>query len=504
MDLSTGLLPALSARTRKAGFKPALRSALWAFCSLVVVVLTSAAAAAAAPPPRPNFLWLVAEDLGPHLGCDGTKQVWTPNLGRLAAEGVRYTRAYSGMVCSPARSAFMTGMYATTIGAHNHRTVNKLPLPDGVRLLTDWMRDAGYFTANVRDLPPACGFKGTGKTDWNFAYAGRPFDSTKWSDLKTNQPFFAQINFSETHRAYHAPKKADPAQVEIPPYYPDHPVTRADWAAYLDSVTELDRKVGRVLEQLKADGLDTNTVVVFFGDNGQSHARGKQFCYEEGLHVPLLIRWPRAFAPPAQFKAGTVDARLIDTIDLAPTMLEIAGAGKPAKMQGRVFLGDRAEPPRRYSFGARDRCDETVMRIRTVRDDRYRYIRNFTPEVPFLATNAYKERQYPVWNLLKELHAQGRLTPPQEFLCQPRMPDEELYDLESDPFEIHNLAKSDDPAHEAKLKELRAVLEKWIKDTDDQGRIPEPPGTRTGQNAAAAAAEAAARTTARNPRTNAP
>jgi N-sulfoglucosamine sulfohydrolase len=165
-----------------------------------------------------------------------------------------------------------------------------------------------------------------------------------------------------------------------------------------------------------------------------------------------------------------VDARLLHGIDLVPTMLAIAGAAKPPRMQGQIFLGDRCEPDRQYVFGYRDRCDMTVMRIRTVRDDRYRYIRNFTPWVPFLAFNEYKGRQYPVWNLLPELHAQGKLTPCQEFLCAPAMPEEELYDLETDPWEIHNLAKSDKPEHQAELKKLRSVLEQWIVDTDDQGR----------------------------------
>ncbi len=442
-------------------------------------------AAVAADNPRPNILWLIAEDIGPQLACYGTKEVWTPNLDRLAAEGARYTRFYADHVCSPSRSAFMTGMYATTIGAHNHRTVDKKPLPEGVRLLTDWMRDAGYFTANVVQLPASCRFKGTGKTDWNFSYQGKPFDSANWDDLKTHQPFFAQINFSETHRAYKAPKKADPAKVEIPPYYPDHPVTREDWARYLDDISELDRKVGLVLASLEQDGLAGNTIVVFFGDNGQSHVRGKQFCYEEGLNVPAIIRWPSGFAVPSQVKPGSVDHRLIHAIDLAPTMLDIAGAAKPPKMQGRIFLGKQCEPDREFVFGGRDRCDETAMRIRTVRDARYRYIRNFTPQVPLLAENAYKERQYPVWNLLKELHAQGKLTPPQEALCRPQMPEEDLYDLQTDPWEINNLAASERPEHKARIKSLREVLDSWIVETDDKGRIPEPPGTRTGDNAAA-------------------
>jgi arylsulfatase A-like enzyme len=247
-------------------------------------------------------------------------------------------------------------------------------------------------------------------------------------------------------------------------------VTRKDWAEYLDSATELDRKIGLVLEALEKDGLADSTIIVFFGDNGQSHVRGKQFIYEEGQLVPLLIRWPKKFPAPAHFKAGSVDARMIDGIDLAPTMLALAGAAKPPKMQGQIFLGDRTEPDRDYIFGFRDRCDMTQMRLRSVRDARYRYIRNFTPWVPFLARNEYKEKEYPVWNLLKELHAQGKLTPPQEFLCQSTRPEEELYDMQADPWELTNLAKSDKPEHAAALKKLHGVLEKWIVDTDDKGR----------------------------------
>ena len=176
------------------------------------------ALAGAAEVKQPNILWLVAEDFGQHLGCYGTKEVNTPNLDRLAQAGVRYTHFYNGMVCSVSRSAFMTGMYATTIGAHNHRTTNKQLLPAGVRTLTGWLRDAGYFTANLVELPAACEFKGTGKTDWNFLTPDKPFDSSKWADLKPHQPFYAQVNFHETHRLNRAPKYADPAKVEIPHY----------------------------------------------------------------------------------------------------------------------------------------------------------------------------------------------------------------------------------------------------------------------------------------------
>jgi oligogalacturonide lyase len=178
-----------------------------------------------------------------------------------------------------------------------------------------------------------------------------------------------------------------------------------------------------------------------------------------------------------------VEDRLIAAIDFVPTMLALAGAAKPDKMQGEIFLGDRAGPPRQYVFGARDRCDETVARFRTVRDARYRYIRNFMPERPFLQPNAYKERSYPVWNLLKELDAQGKLTPAQAFLTAPHMPPEELYDLQGDPHEIHNLTASANPEHQAALARLRRVLEKWLEDTNDQGRIPEPTEVAAAQGA---------------------
>lgn len=460
--------------------KPILR--LHIICCLVALL----APMAGAQPKRPNVLWLIAEDFGVELSCYGTPQVWTPNLDRLAAEGMRFTRAYTtAPVCSPSRSAFMTGMYQTTIGAHNHRSHRDdgYKLPAGVRLLTDWLREAGYFTANVRQLPAEFGFKGAGKNDWNFTYEGRPWDSDKWDDLKTHQPFYAQINFKETHRTFGSPRRADPNKVVIPPYYPDHPVTREDWAKYLDAATELDEKVGKILRRLAADGLADDTVIVFFGDNGQAHVRGKEFVYESGLHVPLLIRWPKNYPTPKRFKPGAVSDQLVESIDLTATTLSLAGARKPPRMQGRVLFGEQAEAPRQYAFGARDRCGETVFRLRTVRDRRYRYIRNFTPERPFLQYNGYKQRQYPVWTLLPQLAALGQLTPVQAVLVAPTMPPEELYDLDADPYEINNLAASAKPEHKATLKRLRAALYKWIDETNDQGRVLEPPALAAAQGA---------------------
>jgi arylsulfatase A-like enzyme len=231
--------------------------------------------------------------------------------------------------------------------------------------------------------------------------------------------------------------------------------------------------VGLVLAQLEKDGLADSTIVMFFSDHGQAHVRGKQFCYDSGLQVPLIIRWPGRFPRPKQIVPGSVDERLLMAIDLAPTVLALAGKQPLPPMQGEVFLGESAAPPRKYVFGARDRCDETVFRFRTVRTERYRYIRNFTPDRPFLQKNEYKERQYPVWNLLKQLDAEGKLNPLQKFLTAPTMPPEELYDVVADPHETINLASS--PEHQDVLQELRQVLERWIEETNDQGRTLEPP-----------------------------
>ncbi len=436
-----------------------------------ILALAAALALPAAAATRPNILWLLAEDVGPEaFGFSGAPEARTPVIDQLAKVGANYTRAYTtSPICSPARSAFMTGMYATSIGAQDHRTRNKQPLPPGVEPLPARLRRAGYFTANIVTFPAAVAQKGAGKVDWNFKPAEPPFEGRDWAELKSRQPFYAQVNFSETHRKFHAPPEADPAKVALPPYYPDLPVARQDWAAYLDSARELDRKVDRILKQLETDGLADNTIVVFMGDNGQAHVRGKQFLYEEGLHVPLIIRWPKDIPAPAGFVPGKPDPRLLEAIDLTATTLAWAGVEKPAKMQGRVFMGADAEPPRAFVFAARDRADETVMHHRTVSDGHYRYIRNLTPEVPFFAKNKYKESQYPVWNLMQELHRQGKLDAVQDALCQPHMPAEELYDLRADPQEIHNLAGSGDPGDQAALTSLRNELDRWVKETHDPG-----------------------------------
>lgn len=460
------------------------------FLCIAIAALLAVPAIVRGQAKRPNILWIIGEDIGPEQSCYGTPQVWTPHLDGLAAAGGRYTRAFTVTpVCSTSRSSFMTGMYAFTIGAHNHRSHrgDGFTLPPGVQVLTDHFRGEGYFTANIRQLAKSGDdkfYSGTGKTDWNFKYsgdAGKPFDSANWDDLKANQPFFAQINFSETHRggAWNKAHKviektADPFKVKTPPYYPDHLIVGEDWAQYLNAVMSLDKKVGYVLKRLEEDGLAENTVVIFFGDHGRAHVRGKQWPYDSGLHVPLIIRWPKHFPAPPQIKPGEVDDRLIASIDWSATSLAIAGITPPLIMQGRVFLGQKADKNmRRYVFGGRDRGDETVDRIRTVRDKRYRYIRNFYPDRPFLQMNRYKESSYPVLALLRILHERGELTGPPAQLLAPTRPTEELYDLDNDPYEIHNLAES--KLHAATLARLCGALDAWIIEINDQGRFSEDP-----------------------------
>ncbi|MHB8900157.1 MAG: sulfatase family protein [Thermoguttaceae bacterium] len=435
-------------------------------------ILLATGAAIAADDPRPNFLWLIAEDNGPEYGCYGYPLVKTPNVDRLAGDGTRYTNAFvTAPVCSASRSAFMTGMYQTTINAHNHRShrADSYHVPAGVEVITQPFQRAGYFTTNVRTAAP--GVTGSGKTDFNFE-AESHFDGTDWNQREPGQPFFAQINFHETHRKYPDTRgehlSAD--KVSLPPYYPDHPVAREDWAAYLGAIEELDRQIGLVLKRLDDEGLSQNTVVFFFGDNGQSHMRGKQWLYEGGIHVPLIVRIPEKFRRDGQGQPGTVCDDLVSAIDFSASCMALAGVPLPEKLQGQPFLGT-APKTRDFVVAARDRCDETVDFIRCIRTKQYKYIRNFHPERPYMQPNRYKETSYPMVNLMKELHAQGKLTPVQELFMAERRPPEELYDLSADPHEIQNLAAS--PEHQEVLADLRAKLEQWMIETNDQGRIAE-------------------------------
>lgn len=468
----------------------------WFWCALVAATVAAAPATADPAPRRPNVLWLIGENLTTRdLGCFGEKQVRTPHLDRLAAEGMRYTRAFStNPACAPSRSAFFVGLYQTTTDTHpmrSHRD-DGFRLPSGVRPVTHWLRDAGYYTANLKTIGPLA--IGTGKLDLNFTREGPIYHegSDDWSCLRGRAPFFAVVNSHENEYDIYdrqSAKKervewvgereheryATPASVTPPAYYPDHPVVRAEWARYYNSVSGMDRRIGWVLEQLRRDGLEDDTVIFFFADNGRLEPRGIHWCYDNGVRVPLIIRWPKNFPAPAGWRPGTVDERLVSLIDVMATTLDCAGLPRPPLVQGRIFLGPRADPPRRFAFAARDRIDETVQRIRSVHDERYHYIRTYTAGPTFGSLNRYKEKCFPIMGVMRTLQAQGQLQgPPAELLAR-KGPLEELFDTQGDPDEIRNLCASPQPEHRAALERLRAALDTWIAETGDRGAVPEAP-----------------------------
>ncbi len=441
---------------------------------------------------RPNILWLIGENLQHELGCYGEPLVRTPHLDRLAAEGARYTRVFAtNPACAPSRSAFFTGMYQTTTDTHpmrSHRS-DGFRLPAGVRPITHLLREAGYFTANIKTIGERS--VGTGKLDLNFVNEGRIYESDDWSALKARQPFFAVINSHENEYDIYDrqsakkervewvgerehPQIATPGKVTPPPCYPEPRVVREEWARYLNSISGMDVRIGWVLDALRREGLEEDTVIFFFGDNGRLEARGIHWCYDSGLRVPLIVRWPQHFPAPSQLTPGAVHGEVISLLDIAATTLAVAGLPRPPLMQSRNFLGAEAGASRHYAFSARDRIDETVQRIRSVRDARYRYIRNFTAGPTFASLNRYKEKCFPVLPLMRRLFAEGKLEGPPAALMRMTGPSEELYDLERDPHEIANLAASPSPEHRATLERLRAALEVWIVETGDRGVRPEP------------------------------
>lgn len=447
----------------------ALRSCLTFAATLLLAVPLFAADT------RPNILWIIVDDMSANFSCYGETLISTPHLDGLAADGVRFTNAYvTAPVCSPNRSAFITGMYQTSIGAHHHRSGRgqlKIQLPTEIRPVPEIFQEAGYFTA-ITSWPNGDRSK-SGKTDYNFEWDKAMYDGADWSDRKPGQPFFAQIQLpGGKHRGgtlASARKfanriegmfgsKTSPEAVTLPPYYPRDPVVLEDWAAYLDTVRLTDAFVGDILARLKEEGDADNTVVLFMTDHGISHARGKQFLYDEGLHVPLVIAGPG-------IAHGEIREDLVEHIDIAATSLALAGIAIPASMQSRNLLSPSYEP-RDAIFAARDRCDETVDHIRCLRTDRYKYIRNFLPDRPHLQPNRYKDGK-DILMALRAAHAAGTLDATQATLFEPTRPAEELYDLEQDPHELNNLAT--DPAYREQLLAFRGRLDAWIVETNDHG-----------------------------------
>ena len=431
------------------------------------ILLFSLLVSWAAPAQPPNILWIIAEDMSPDLSRNGTPEVWTPRLDALAEQGVYFSRAFAtGPACSPSRSALWTGMCQTSLGAQHHRPAPEHfpPLPAGVRVLPELLAELGYTTANIRDISP--GLRGGGKVDWNYRADAGSFQLSDWAELGAHQPFFAFVNFSEAHRGGtwggSGLKRADPAKVRLPPYYPDHPVVRQDWAQYLDSITMLDAKIGRVLDRLQTDEFAEKTIVFFFSDHGRPMLRGKQWNYDSGLRVPLIVRDPTGAAALKK----SAPEQLISLIDVTATTLALAGGKKPKWMHGRVFLGAWAEQGRDYVFGATDRHGGVQLRSRTARGKRFRYIRNSFPEQPLTAASAYRRETHPPWHLVRLLDSHNRLGPIPARLTGPR-PTEELYDTEADPFEIHNLAAV--PEYADVLKRMSRALEEWAQRTGDLG-----------------------------------
>jgi uncharacterized sulfatase len=436
---------------------------------------------------RPNILWISTEDISPDLGCYGDAYSITPNIDRLAAQGVRYTNAFAtAPVCAPSRSAIITGMYPTTIGSMHMRS--KAVPPAGVKAFTEYLRAAGYYCAN------------NAKTDYNFEAppAHRPPD-TVWDDSSNtahwrnrpdkSQPFFAVFNIMVSHESQvRVPDEQyrknmarlkpeqfhDPAKAALPPYYPDTPLVRKDWARYYDNITAMDYIVADLLKQLEEDGLAENTVVFFWGDHGRGLPRSKRFVYDSGLRVPLIVRWP------GQIQPGATNDELVCLFDLGPTALSLAGAPIPAHMQAQAILGPQKKAPREYAFAHRDRMDETEDMVRSVMGKRYHYIRNFHPDRPYFQYLDYLE-EMPTMKEMRRLYKDhmnaldpkyGKaLTPAQLLFMGPSKPPEELYDVTDDPHEIHNLAAS--PEHQAILKRMRAALDTWQKETNDLGFVPE-------------------------------
>ena len=436
---------------------------------------------------RPNILWISTEDISPDLGCYGDSYAFTPNLDRLAAQGVRYRNAFAvAPVCAPSRSAIITGMYPTTIGSMHMRS--KAVPPAGVKAFTEYLRAAGYYCTN------------NSKTDYNFEAppAHSPPD-TVWDESSNTahwrnrsdkgQPFFAVFNIMVTHesqiRASDEQYKRntarlkkeefhDPAIAKLPPYYPDTPLVRKDWARYYDNITAMDYRVADLLKELVDDGLAENTIVFFWGDHGRGLPRAKRSVYDSGLRVPLIVRWPGRIEP------GTVNDDLVSLFDLGPTALSLAGAPIPAHMQAQAILGPQKKAPRQYAFAIRDRMDEAPDMMRSVMDKRYHYIRNFHPDRPYAQHIAYLE-EMPTMQELRRLYKDhmnaldpnyGKaLSSVQLRFMLPEKPPEELYDLIDDPHEINNLASS--PRHRVILKQMRAALEKWQMETKDLGNVPE-------------------------------
>lgn len=415
---------------------------------------------------KPNIILFMAEDIGNDLACYGHKGVKTPTLDRLAAEGLLYKRFYTNSpICSPSRTSLMMGMYQTSSGGHHHRSSVQR---GDLHYMTHYLRQAGYLCINGSPLIK----RKSGKTDVNIKTKGKLFDKAK--DRKPGQPFFHQIQLQVTHRQAGDSRwqnlrnsKKNPvkiSEVEIPPYLPDTAEVRLDWATYLDQIEQADLETKTVIDDLRERGELENTVIIWIGDNGRCQIRGKGYLYEDGIKCPLII-WGRGIGK------GKVIEDLVEGVDLTATILAIAGIEKPKQMQGQAFLFNQNYQANDYVYSARDRWDEVVDCSRVVIGKRYKYIRNFMPEVPYDANQAYlnKKNVRPILAHLRDLNNQGELTPEQAYFFEPQKEREQLFDLQEDPFELKNLQAS--AQHQDVKKRLKKELFDWIESSNDQGLV---------------------------------
>jgi N-sulfoglucosamine sulfohydrolase len=423
------------------------------------------------PPRRKNVLCIVCEDISPLLGSYGDPVALTPVLDRMAREGVRFTRMFSSSgVCAPSRAALITGMYANAIGANNMRTssADRIGLPNyeavpppAVRPFAEYLRAAGYYTTN------------NAKTDYQFKPPLTSWDENgrdaHWQHRPEGMPFFSVFNLETTHESQvwdraNDPVVVPPERVVLPPYYPDTPAVRRDVARVYSNVAVMDRQVGELLAELDEAGLADDTIVVFYSDNGGPLPRGKRELLDSGLHVPFMIRFPGGS------HAGAVVDDLVAFVDIPATILSLAGVPVPKHMQGRPFWGDQKAPAREFVFAARDRMDERVDHVRAVRDRRFKYLRNYRPDLPRYQDIDYRRQMAAMQDILR-LRDEGKLDPVQSLWFRPTKPEEELYDTEADPREVRDL--SGDPAFRGHLARLRTALDGWLREVGDRPGRPE-------------------------------
>lgn len=441
----------------------------WALCFLIIAVvfnLNTPLIAADSETNRPNILWITSEDNGPHLGCYGDQYADTPHIDKLASRGVIYLNCWStAPVCAPARTTLITGMYPTCLGAEHMRSMVKLP--DGVLMYPQYLRQAGYYCTN------------NSKEDYNVAKPGKVWDESSrkahWKNRKPGQPFFAVFNHTISHESKirNRPHTLihDPAKVRIPAYHPDTPEVRHDWAQYYDRITQMDALVGKNLKELADAGLADDTIIFYYGDHGSGMPRSKRWPYNSGLQVPLVIYIPPRFRKLASTdnQTGGKSDRLVGFVDFAPTLLSLAGIKPPEHMQGNAFMGKYEVPAQKYQFGFRGRMDERYDLVRSVRDKRYLYIRNYMPHKKYGQYLNYMF-QTPTTQIWKKMYDAGQLKPPQTYFWETK-PAEELYDLQADRDEVNNLVNSKE--HQGVLTELRDAQQKKLLTVRDLGFLPE-------------------------------